>query len=134
MKDKEYQYQGSITLEPQKQSDSVSGSGTLFNTCLAVSGLRVKLLLYGNPATRAGVFFESPAYTRIFGENTLEETPFLLSFQEYLTEFVQSVDLFNITSDAILEPERKNKILTKDLFRNSQHQLQIVNTCYQVKS
>ena len=112
MKDKEYQYQGSITLEPQKKSESVSGSGALFNTCLAVSGLRVKLLLYGNPSTRAGVVFESSAYTRIFGENTLEETPFLLSFQEYLTEFVQSVDLFNITSDAILEPERKNKILT----------------------
>jgi len=70
------------------------------------------LLLYGNPATREGVVFESSAYTRIFGENKLEETPFLLSFQEYLTEFVQSVDLFNITSDAILEPERKNKILT----------------------
>lgn len=107
-----YEYQGQITIDPQKKIEGVLGSGILNETCLAISGLRIKLMFYSTPATREQFPFDNPTYKRIFDKYKLEEVPFFLSFFDYFTEFVQSIELFNGVSNYILDPNRENRVLT----------------------
>lgn len=108
----DYQYQGKITINPQKTENAIFGSGELNDTCLDVSGLRIKFMFYSNPATRDQFAFTSSTYKSILEENKLEEVPFFLSFFGYVKEFIQSIELFEKVASFVLEPPPKNKILT----------------------
>ena len=107
-----YEYQGQITIEPKKRTNGLLGSGILNETCLAVSGLRIKLMFYSNPVTREQFPFDNPTYKRILDKHKLDEVPFFISFFNYFTEFVQSIELFKSVSNYVLDPNRENKVLT----------------------
>lgn len=107
-----YDYQGKITIALKSLDESIFGCGDLTDACLDVSGLHVKLIFYSNPATREQFPFNNPNFRRILQEHGVDKHPFFLAFLSHVTDFIESIELFNVVSDYILSPYQENRVLT----------------------
>lgn len=106
-----FEHSGRITINKKKRN--LEGEGFLSETCLNVSGVGVKLMLYNNPATKKTVKFSNSLYEKVLKRYNLERAIFLASLYEYFREFLQSITFFKVISSYILVPEDRSKTLIK---------------------